>query len=188
VIGLVASGRRCPTQCQRSCPSGRRRAFTLGQLKAPALSEEDAGQSVADFNDSTTGDVRYYKKTIPTTLMTYWSRLMTVVTHSDKVQQTPTRQRRTRVLNAKNNWGRLQHCGTFTGDGLWKVRCNAPLHNGAFRDRLVPFPNQPAVRPISLLQWAGPSQRWWQVSLHGTLCQNRVKFALGRDFHPRRIS
>lgn len=96
---------------------------SLGQLKAPALSEEDTSQSITDSNDPKPGDVRYYKKTHSKSAYdvlvevddcghTSWQGS----TKADKAKKGLER------LTHKNSWKSLQHCGTCTGGGMWKVR------------------------------------------------------------------
>lgn len=97
---------------------------SLSQVKAPRLrDEEDSEQGLLDSREPTAGDVRYYKKThskgaydvlveVDGCDHTSWQNSA----KADKAKKGLER------LTGRSDWKSLQHCGTCTGGGMWKVR------------------------------------------------------------------
>lgn len=95
----------------------------LGQLRAPDLSGEDINDVDSKSSNPVQGDVRFYKKThskgsydvlveVADCGHTSWQSSA----KADKAKKGLER------LTGRNDWKNLQHCGTCTGGGMWKVR------------------------------------------------------------------
>jgi hypothetical protein len=97
---------------------------SLAQLKSPVLTDEEESEAApGDAVEPSAGEVRYYKKIhskgaydvlveVADCGHTSWQGSA----KADKAKKGLER------LMGRNDWKSLQHCGSCTGGGMWKVR------------------------------------------------------------------
>jgi len=95
----------------------------LSQLKAPEIQDPDETTTVSESTDPGSGEVRFYKKTHSKGA---YDVLVEVADCGHTSWQGSAKADKARKglekVTGRNDWKSLQHCGTCTGGGMWKVR------------------------------------------------------------------
>jgi hypothetical protein len=95
----------------------------LDQVRAPSLVDEDDASAAAEPGEPVTGEARFYKKTHSKST---YDVLVPVADCGHTAWQASNKADKARKgierLLGRNDWKSLQHCGSCTGGGMWKVR------------------------------------------------------------------
>lgn len=95
----------------------------LGQFKAPDLTDDDQTSSIQEQGEPSPGDIRFYKKIHS---KGNYDVLVEVDDCGHASWQSSNKADKARKglerLTGHNHWKNLQHCGSCTGGGMWKVR------------------------------------------------------------------
>jgi hypothetical protein len=113
------------TKSQVSGLLGRAQAaeYALGQLKSAAPDESPYAPDETESAEPESGDVRFYKKTHSKAA---YDVLVSVSDCGHTSWQGATKADKAKKgiekLEGRNDWKNVQHCGSCTGGGMWKVR------------------------------------------------------------------
>jgi hypothetical protein len=95
----------------------------LGQLKAPEIDRDEAATEAEDEQAPSAGQIRFYKKTHSKSA---YDVLVQVADCGHSSWQGSAKADKAKKglerLLGKDDWKSLQHCGSCTGGGMWKVR------------------------------------------------------------------
>jgi hypothetical protein len=95
----------------------------LGQLKAPEIDRDEAATEAEDEQAPSAGQIRFYKKTHSKSA---YDVLVQVADCGHSSWQSSAKADKAKKglerLLGKDDWKSLQHCGSCTGGGMWKVR------------------------------------------------------------------
>ncbi len=95
----------------------------LSQVKSPELSDEDQSKCTEEKAEPSSGDVRFYKKSHDKGA---YDVLVEVDDCGHSSWQNSSKADKARKglerLTKRRDWKTLQHCGSCTGGGMWKVR------------------------------------------------------------------
>jgi hypothetical protein len=95
----------------------------LSQLKAPDLIEEEESASEASPSEPAPGDVCFYKKIHSKSAYDVFVQVDDCGHTSWQGSAKADKARKgLERLTSRSDWKSLQHCGTCTGGGMWKVR------------------------------------------------------------------